>query len=70
LETLNKIVIAAQEKADIYERQQTDAIVSNDDIFSEYKNAFKTLKKRLMNTPRLCVIKKLCYKKMFLKSLE
>jgi len=51
LETLNKIVIAAQEKVDIYKRQQTNAIASDDDIFSKYSNAFKALKKRL-NTPR------------------
>jgi len=65
LETLNKIVIAAQEKADIYKRQQTNAIASDDDIFSKYKNAFKALKKRLMDTPRYACVscEKLCYKK-------
>jgi len=73
LETLNKIVIAAQEKADIYKRQQTNAIASDDDIFSKYKNAFKALKKRLMDTPRymlVCHAKNFVIKKMFLKSLE
>jgi len=65
LETLNKIVIAAQEKADIYKRQQTNAIASDDDIFSKYKNAFKALKKRLIDTPRYACVscEKLCYKK-------
>jgi hypothetical protein len=65
LETLNKIVIAAQEKVDIYKRQQTDTIMSDDDIFSKYKKAFKVLKKRLMDTPRYACVscETLCYKK-------
>lgn len=65
LDTLNKIVSAAQEKADIHKRQQTDTIMSDDDIFSKYENSFKALKKRLIDTPRYACVscEKLCYKK-------
>lgn len=65
MDTLNKIVAASQEKADIHKRQQTDAIMSDDDIFSQYENALNALKKRLIDTPRYAYVscEKLCYKK-------
>ena len=65
LDMCNKIVTEAQEKADIYKRNQTDAIVSDGDIFSKYKNAFKILKKRVMDTPHHACIscERLCYKR-------
>jgi len=46
LNTLNEIVTSAEEKADMYKQQQTDTIMSDDDIISKYHQAFKALVKR------------------------
>jgi len=65
LDTLNEIVTSAQEKADAYKHQQTDTIMSDDDIISKYHQAFKALIKRSTNTPRYACVscEKLCYKR-------
>src|SRR5580765_2088899 len=65
LNTLSEMVTAAEEKADMYKHQQTDTILSDDDIIFKYHKAFKDLNKRSTDTPRhICVsCEKLCYKK-------
>ena len=64
LNTLNGMVTAAEEKADMYKHQETDTILSDDDIIFKYHKAFKALIKRSTDTPRhICVsCEKLCYK--------
>jgi len=65
LNTLNKIVISAQEKADMYKHQQFNTILSDDDIIKRYHKAFKTFIKRSIDTPRnICIsCERLCYKR-------
>jgi len=65
LETLNDIIIVAQEKVNTYKHQQTYTILSDEDIISRYSKAFKALTKRSMDTPRhVCVsCERLCFKK-------
>lgn len=69
LNMLNDIVTTAQKKADIYKRQQIDVILSDDDIFSKYKEAFKALEKRLIDTPHMFVyhVRDFAIKEMFSK---
>jgi len=70
LDTLNKIIILPQEKANrMYKHQHTDIALSDEDIIFEYKNAFKTLIKHFMDTLRhVCVsCERLCYKKNVFK---
>jgi len=50
LDTLNKIIILVQKKQ-ICTNQHTDIALSDKDIISKYKNAFKTLTKHSMDTP-------------------
>jgi len=52
LDPLNEIITLAQEKANrIYKHQHTDIVLNDEDIISKYKNVFKTLIKRSMDTP-------------------
>lgn len=44
LDTLNNIVVSAQEKAEMYKYQRKDTILNEDDIISKYHNAFKAFK--------------------------
>ena len=53
LNTLNEIVTFAQEKADMYKLQQTEIMLSDDDIVSKYHNAFMILRKCSLDTPRV-----------------
>ncbi|XP_070517894.1 uncharacterized protein [Cardiocondyla obscurior] len=64
VDKLKKIISSVQEKADMYKHQQTDIIMSDDDIIFKYQNAFKALKKRSVDTPRyICIsCERLCYK--------
>jgi len=57
LDTLSEIIILAQEKANrMYKHQRIDIALSDEDIISKYKNAFKTLTKHSMDIPRhVCV---------------
>ena len=69
VDKLKQIITSVQEKADMYKHQQTDTILSDDDIISKYHNAFIALKKRSLDTPRyICVsCERLCYKKNVFK---
>ena len=56
---INEIVTLAQEKADTYKHQQTEIILSDDDIVSKY-NAFTVLRKFSLNIPQYsCISTKL-----------
>jgi len=53
LDILNEFITLEQEKANrIYKHQHTDIVLSDEDIISKYKNAFKTLTKHSMDTPQ------------------
>ncbi|KYN14475.1 hypothetical protein ALC57_13321 [Trachymyrmex cornetzi] len=66
LEILNEIITLAEEKAKhMYRHEQTCISLSEKEIFSEFKNAFKAYTKRCMDTPRYACVscERLCYKK-------
>ncbi|KYN07689.1 hypothetical protein ALC62_01337 [Cyphomyrmex costatus] len=66
LDTLNEIITLAEEKAKrMYRHEQTYTSLSEKEIFSAFKNAFKAYTKRTMDTPRcVCVsCERLCYRR-------
>jgi len=42
----------------MYKHQHTDTVLSDKDIISKYKNAFKALTKRSMDIPRYVCMRK------------
>lgn len=69
VKTLEEIATSAQEKADMYKHQQTEIILSDDDIISRYSEAFKALTKRSVDTAEyVCVsCERLCYRRYVTK---
>ena len=65
IDTLNELIILAQDRANMYKHHQSLTDLSDDDIISKYSKAFKALTKRSMDTPRyVCVsCERLCYKR-------
>jgi len=66
LETINKTIIVTEEKANrMYRHEQTRTSLSEEEIFSKFKEAFKVYIKRSMDTPRYASVscERLCYKK-------
>ncbi|XP_071582385.1 uncharacterized protein [Temnothorax nylanderi] len=68
LDTLNEIIISAQQKAYMYKHQQNRTTLSEDEIMSRFKNAFKAFTKRSMDTPRyVCA---LCERLLYRRSVS
>jgi len=69
LETINKTIIVTEEKANrMYRHEQTCTSLSEKEIFSKFKEAFKVYTKRSMDTPRYAYVscERLCYKKKYI----